>query len=70
MPSAKKCQRLPMPQLPLEVSAPFLVPDDVSASYPLLFFFSVLFIYLRYNIVLVLPYIDMNPPWVYMCSPS
>ena len=23
-----------------------------------------------YNIVLVLPYIDMNPPWVYMCSTS
>ena len=23
-----------------------------------------------YNIVLVLPYIDMNQPWVYMCSPS
>ena len=30
-----------------------------------------LFIYfLLYNIVLVLPYIDMNPSWVYMCSPS
>ena len=30
-----------------------------------------LFIYfLLYNIVLVLPYIDLNPPWVYMCSPS
>ena len=29
-----------------------------------------LFIILLYNIVLVLPYIDMNPPWVYMCSPS
>ena len=36
----------------------------------LLFFFSVLFLYLLYNIVLVLPYIDMNLPWVYMCSPS
>ena len=23
-----------------------------------------------YNIVVVLPYIDMNLPWVYMCSPS
>ena len=23
-----------------------------------------------YNIVVVLPCIDMNPPWVYMCSPS
>ena len=30
-----------------------------------------LFIYfLLYNIVLVLPYINMNPPWVYTCSPS
>ena len=25
---------------------------------------------LLYNIVLVLPYINMNPPQVYMCSPS
>ena len=25
---------------------------------------------LLYNIVLVLPYINKNPPWVYMCSPS
>ena len=24
--------------------------------------------FLLYNIVLVLPYFDMNPPWVYMCS--
>ena len=35
----------------------------------ILFFFSCLFI-LLYNIVLVLPYIDLNLPWVYMCSPS
>ena len=34
-----------------------------------LFFKNYLFI-LLYNIVLVLPYIDLNPPWVYMCSPS
>ena len=37
--------------------------------------FEILFPILNYptlldNIVLVLPYIDMNPPWVYMCSPS
>ena len=33
------------------------------------FFFSALFIYLLYNIVLVLPYIDMNPPWVFeLCA--
>ena len=25
---------------------------------------------LLYNIVLVLPYIDLNLPWVYVCSPS
>ena len=34
------------------------------------FFFAVLFIYLFYNIVFLLPYIDMNLPWVYMTSPS
>ena len=28
------------------------------------------FFFLLYNIVLVLPYINMHPPWVYMCSPS
>ena len=31
---------------------------------------KILFIFLLYNIVLVLPYFNMNPPWVYMCSPS
>ena len=37
-----------------------------------MFFFKFyLFIYfLLYNMVLVLPYIGMNLPWVYMCSPS
>ena len=37
-------------------------------------FFKYKFIYfnwrLLYNIALVLPYINMNLPWVYMCSPS
>ena len=37
-------------------------------------FFNLSFIYflifLLYNIVVVLPYIDMNPPWVYVSSPS
>ena len=32
--------------------------------------FSVYLFILLYNIVLVLPYIDLNPPWVCMCSPS
>ena len=31
---------------------------------------KIFFIFLLYNIVLVFPYIDMNLPWVYMCSPS
>ena len=35
---------------------------------PTFFSFSSLFI-LLFKIVFVLPYIDMNPPWVYMCSP-
>ena len=35
------------------------------------FFFLLIYLFiLLYNIVLVLPYIDLNPPWVYMCSPS
>ena len=35
------------------------------------FFFNFYFCFiLLYNTVLVLPYIDMNPPWVYMSSQS
>ena len=33
-------------------------------------FFSVYLFILLYNIVLVLPYTDLDPPWVYMCPPS
>ena len=36
----------------------------------LFFYIFIYFFFLLYNIVLVLPYIIMNPPWVYMCSPS
>ena len=35
-----------------------------------LFFFKFYFIFKIYNIVLVLPNIKMNPPQVYLCSPS
>ena len=35
-----------------------------------LFFFKFYFIFKLYKIVLVLPNIKMNPPQVYMCSPS
>ena len=34
-------------------------------------FFNLNYLFiLLYNIVLVLPYIDLNQPWVYTCSPS
>ena len=37
---------------------------------PSFFFFKFNFIFKLYNIVLVLPNIEMNPPQVYLCSPS
>ena len=53
---------------------------DCLSSPPSVFVFILFFLNLNlfiliggqllYNIVLVLPYINMNPPWVYMCSPS
>ena len=36
----------------------------------LFFYYYYFFFFLLYNIVLVLPYINMHPPQVYMCSPS
>ena len=44
----------------------------VCVSYTVLFFnfFKFYFIFKLYNIVLVLPYIEMNLPQAYMCSPS
>ena len=34
-------------------------------------FFNLNYLFiLLYTIILVLPYIDLNPPWAYMCSPS
>ena len=35
-----------------------------------IFFNFLIIIFLLYNIVLVLPCINMHPLWVYMCSPS
>ena len=43
----------------------FLIFLSVAVNQWLFFFF-----FLLYNIILVLPYINMNPPRVYMCSPS
>ena len=45
--------------------APAVSPDCL-----LLDFFFFFFFFFFSFIVLVLPYIDMNPPWVYMWSPS
>ena len=52
-----------------------LTAVSVFSRQVIFFFFSLnLFILiggeLLYNIVLALPYINMNLPWVYMCSPS
>ena len=44
-----------------------LIPACASSS-PAFFFFLFYFLTLQY--LLVLPYINMNPPQVYMCSPS
>ena len=54
------------PKLKNIYASPFLVIIDFyfNSSFTLNFFF------LLYNIVLVLLYIDMNLPLVYMCSPS
>ena len=44
-----------------------------AASFPFFFFnffFKFYFSFKLYTIVLVLPNIKMNPPQVYMCSPS
>ena len=47
---------------------PFLSPDGAWFSLIAGRFFFLFF--LLYNIVLILLYIYMHPPWVYMCSPS
>ena len=47
------------------------VPWTARRSNQSIFFFSPLYLFiLLNNIVLVLPYIDLNLPWVYLCSPS
>ena len=42
----------------------------VPFGFYLFIYFKFYFIFKLYNIVLVLPNIEMNPPQVYMCSPS
>ena len=47
----------------------YILRSEIAKSYGSSVFFFFFFFKL-YNIVLVLPYIKMNPPQVYMCSPS
>ena len=60
-----------MPKLAMNGSLCAVVLWDILFFFSLQsqYFLSYLFI-LLYNIVLVLPYINMSPPWVYTCSPS
>ena len=44
--------------------------QTVSSPHLFIYFFKFYFIFKLYIIVLVLPNIKMNPPQVYMCSPS
>ena len=57
-----------------KTSSPFQLPLiniwQLNVLFDFVFFFFFSFFFLLYNIVLVLPYISMNPPWVYTCSPS
>ena len=46
------------------------VPIRLVRTNKMTFFLNFIFIFKLYIIVLVLPNIKMNPPQVYMCSPS
>ena len=48
----------------------FIFGSFIYLFFLFLFFFKFYFIFKLYIIVLVLPNIKMNPPQVYMCSPS
>ena len=58
--------------LSLSLSMSYYLTDYFLFFPPLFYLFINYYYYyfLPYNIVLVLPYVNMNPPWVYMCSPS
>ena len=60
--------RVGMPQLKMPWRSCMLhaAPETQRSQINFLFYF----IFKLYNIVLVLPYIKMNPPQAYMCSPS
>ena len=53
----------------LQMPSAFIAPPSYHCI-SLWIFLKFYFIFKLYNIVLVLPNIEMNPPQVYMCSPS
>ena len=48
----------------------YLVQQIIITNHRFKYFFFFFYFILLYNTVLVLPYINMNPPWVYMSSQS
>ena len=80
--ASKKRQRIPF----VDIGSSFQIIEEWNIENPtfvlvfwfyclncqelVFFFFKFYFIFKLYNIVLVLPNIEMNPPQVYMCSPS
>ena len=52
----------------------YIISWDISTYFEIrgkfFLIFLLLLLFFTLNIVLILPYINMNPPWVYMCSPS
>ena len=54
----------------LVISTSLMINDIICNFFELFIFLFFLIFILLYNTVLVLPYIDMNPPWVYMSSQS
>ena len=52
----------------LQADALLSEPPGKPMRYIFFFFFNYFFFFLLYNIVLVLPYINMHPPWVYMMT--
>ena len=43
---------------------------SITFFFQFIYLFILNFIFKLYNVVLVLPNIEMSPPQVYMCSPS
>ena len=73
--SSKKFTLVKIPyfsQFKKQFSPGSLLPQLMQKIYKvkIAIFFKLYFIFKLYNIVLVLPYIKMNPPQAYTCSPS